>query len=515
MNQTLAGTILKNGSSSSAPRIFRIENHDAALPIWKNLAGKERILVHVDAHHDMWWVQNDINVTIANFVSPAIRDGVLSEIYWVVPDRSWESAENRRHILRHLKKIQKNFPGLAAPVEIRSDRISSTLLGKPLHICAVNTLPQFNQAVLLDLDVDYMLLPRVTYGTGDAHARLPWIWPEELLARLDQRKIETDLVTIAYSVYGGFTPLQWKYLGDELEARLTHSDSKILNGMALLREGAEAAARSEFALAQQKYSEAVEFMPDLAAPLWQLAYSYLDAGQMDRAQSAYVRAVQLDSSYCGTFNNDGLWHFWDKRWEMAEREYRRTLQLDPKDVFAHLGLGWIAMQHCNWALAESEMGLAQEMRPDLLDAHRAMGKIHTEMGRPRDAIASYEKSLKLALTGQESFQECPWISAERPRLNDAHHFEIFLRLGNLYLAQGELDRASQFMHMAAAGGFDGMPLRWQLTGLAIRQHKWKSAAFQIGHLCKQSAVQTKETMTEFWRVVRRPFRRTFELWRVR
>src|SRR5579871_2409265 len=102
MNQTSTGTILKNGTASSAPRIFRIENHDAALPIWKNVAGKERILVHVDAHHDMWWVENDKNITIANFISPAIRDGILSEIYWVVPDRSWETAENRGHILRHL-----------------------------------------------------------------------------------------------------------------------------------------------------------------------------------------------------------------------------------------------------------------------------------------------------------------------------------------------------------------------------------------------------------------------------
>jgi tetratricopeptide (TPR) repeat protein len=200
---------------------------------------------------------------------------------------------------------------------------------------------------------------------------------------------------------------------------------------------------------------------------------------------------------------------------MAEREYRRTLQLDPQDAFAHLGLGWIAMQNSNWALAKSEISLAQEIQPDLLDAHRAMGKIHSEIGHPRDAIASYEKSLKLALTGQESFQECPWISVERPRLNDGHHFEIFLRLGSLYLAQRELDRASQFMHMAAAGGFDGVSLRWQLTWLAIRQHQWKSAAFELANLCKQSAVQTTRAMTKSWHILRRPFRRALELWRVR
>src|SRR5258708_39532710 len=113
--------------------------------------------------------------------------------------------------------------------------------------------------------------------------------------------------------------------------------------MRLMREGAEAAARSEFSVAQLKYSEAMECLPSLAAPLWQLAHSYLGAGRVDEAQEMYRRATQLDSSYSGAFNSDGLWHFWDRRWESADREYRRTLKLDPNDAFAHLGVGWIAL----------------------------------------------------------------------------------------------------------------------------------------------------------------------------
>jgi tetratricopeptide (TPR) repeat protein len=515
MTQTSTGAIQNKKSEHPAQRIFRIENHDSALPIWRDSAGTNRILVHVDAHHDMWWVENEKNVTIANFISPAIRDGILSEIYWVVPDRSWESIENRRQILHHLKRIQKGFPGRSESIEIRHDRISTTLLGKPLHICSIDGLSQFREEVLLDLDVDYMLLSRVTYGTGDPHTALPWIWPEELLSRLNERKVRADIITIAYSVYGGFTPLRWKYLGDELEARLAGADPKILHGMQSMREGAEAAALSEFSVAQLKYSEAMEFLPSLAAPLWQLAHSYLDAGRVDEAQQLYRRAVQLDSSYCGAFNSDGLWHFWDRRWEAAEREYRRTLKLDPNDAFAHLGLGWIAQEHSKWSVSESEIHQAQELRPDLLDAHRAMGKIHVEMGRRRDAIASFEKSLKLALTGQESLKECPWIAAERPRLNDGHHFEIFLKLGKLYLTHDELDRASQYMHMGAAGGFDGVQLRCQLVSLAIRQRRWKSAGIELGQACKQSALQSKRKMSKLWRSVRRPFRRALEMWRVR
>jgi tetratricopeptide (TPR) repeat protein len=515
MTQSSSGVIQNKKSEHPSQRIFRIENHDAALPIWRNSAGTNRILVHVDAHHDMWWVENEKNISIANFISPAMRDGILSEIYWVVPDRSWESVENRRQILHHLEKIQKGFPGRSESIEIRRDRMSTTLLGKPLHICSLNSLPQFREDVLLDLDVDFMLLPRVTYGTGDPHTTLPWVWPEELLARLDERELQSNLVTIAYSVYGGYTPLRWKYLGDELEARLARAASNVLHGMGLMREGAEATARGEFSVAQQKYSDAMECLPNLAAPLWQLAYLYLDAGRLDEAQQMYRRATVLDSSYGGPFHSDGLWHFWDRRWESAEREYRRTLKLDPNDTFAHLGLAWIALEHSDWGEAESEIHRAKEIQADLLDAYRTMGRIHEKMGRRREAIASYEKSMKLALAGQESFHECPGIAAERPRLNDSQHFEVFVRLGGLYLSLGERDRASHNLRMAAAGGWDGVVLRCRMFSVAFRQKRWKTAGLELAQVCKQLAVQTRRKMDKLWRAVRRPFLRTIELWRVR
>jgi tetratricopeptide (TPR) repeat protein len=515
MNQLFLGTAKGKSLDRPLSRIFRVENHDEALPIWRNSGCAERILVHVDAHHDMWWVSPGQSVTIANFISPALRDGLLREIHWVVPDRSWESAENRRHILHHLSRIQRDFPGRSGRIEIRRDRISTTLFGKPLHICSVDGLPKFSEEVLLDLDIDYLIISRVKYGSDDPRPNLPWIWPEDLLARLDSRGVQSDLVTIAYSVSGGYTPLRWKYFGDELEARLSGADPGFLRGMVLMRVGAEAAARGEFSAAEKKYSDAAECLPNLAAPLWHLADLYLDAGRVADCRRMYRRAVELDSSYCTPFNSDALCHFWERRWEAAGCEYRRTLELDPRDAFAHLGLGWIAEQRSQWSVAESEFSRALEIQPDLLDAHRSMGRVLQKLGRYRDAVTGYEKSLKLALAGQESLYRCPGIAAERPRLNDSRHFEVYLRLGELYLALGEHERAGQFLSMAAAGGLDGVVLRCRLASLSFRQQRWKTVALELVRAVKQSAAQTGRSVRRTWRDVSRPLRRAYELWRVR
>jgi hypothetical protein len=119
-------------------------------------------------------------------------------------------------------------------------------------------------------------------------------------------RVQSDLVTIAYPVYGGFTPIRWKYLGDELEARLGGADPEFLRGMVLVRDRAGAAARGEFSAAEQKYSEAAECLPSFAATCWHLAYLNLDAGRVNDSQRMYHRAVELESSYYTPFNNDAL-----------------------------------------------------------------------------------------------------------------------------------------------------------------------------------------------------------------
>jgi tetratricopeptide (TPR) repeat protein len=505
---------IAEGKSPNRPLspIFRIENHDQALSIWRDSGCVERILIHVDAHHDMWWVAPGQVVTIANFISPALHDGLIREVYWVVPDRSWESADNRRHILHHLYKIQGQFPGRPQPVEIRRDRISTKLLSKPLHICAVDGLPKFGEDVLLDLDVDYMVIPRVKYGSDDPRPALPWIWPEELLTRLHARGVQAQLVTIAYSVYGGYTPLRWKYFGDELEARLGGADTGILRGLQLMREGAEAAVRGECSAAELNFLEAAECLPSLAAPSWQLAYLYLAAGRLDEARRMYQNALRLDPSYFTPFNSDALSNYWERRWKAAESECRRTLQLNPEDASAHLVLAWLALQQSQWGTAESEARRAAEIQPDSLDAQRALGEALQKLGRRQEAVAAFEKSLKLALTGQQSLHECPAIAVQGPRLNDWRHFDVYQRIGELYLALGELDRADRYIRMAVAAGLDGVAPRFRLAAHAFRQKRWKAVAWELMQLGKQLVVRTRQNLWWLWRRVRRPFVDAYELW---
>jgi hypothetical protein len=195
-----------------------MENHDQAFYVWRDAGVKQRVLVHIDAHHDMWWIQDQTAISIANFICPALRQDLVREMFWVVPDATFENARTRKPILRHLKKLLKTYPTASRSVIEEEHRITASVLGKTLTVCPLRELPDLRENVLLDIDVDYLVIPRVSYGGADRHSPLPWRWPADLLAQL--RGISSDLVTVVYSVTGGYTPLQWKFLGDELVLRL-------------------------------------------------------------------------------------------------------------------------------------------------------------------------------------------------------------------------------------------------------------------------------------------------------
>ncbi|HYM10631.1 MAG TPA: tetratricopeptide repeat protein, partial [Bryobacterales bacterium] len=297
--------VLREASSAIVPagHVFLAENHDYAYYLWRERGIKDRILVHVDAHHDLWWIPEKGSPSIANFLCQALRENQVRELVWVVPDPTWESRRSRRPLLSHLKELARKYPGGQQPVEVTEDAISTVLLGKPLRICPLATLPKFAEDVLLDIDTDFFVIPRVSFRDWDTHSQLPWCWPEELVTRLGAAGLQAEMATIVYSVEGGYTPLKWKYLGDEMALRLRDArDEETMRGMRLLREAAVAAHHGEPTAAEQLYQQAEQLLPASAAPPFHLAQLYVETGRLDEARSFYRKALAIDPSYRTPYN---------------------------------------------------------------------------------------------------------------------------------------------------------------------------------------------------------------------
>jgi len=293
-------------------------------------------------------------------------------------------------------------------------------------------------------------------------------------------------VTVAYSVEGGYTPLQWKYLGDELVLRLKEPLGTGIYGTAMdcLREGAEAEQRGQNAIAESKYRKAYELLPSSAAGPYRLARLLVSLGRIEESRQVFGEAVERDASYKGAYSSDGFHCLQSAQFAAAEREFRHSLTLDPSDPYARLGLGLLARRQKLWSEAEQHLRAALTLDNCLLDAQRALGDVLAKLGRRREAILAWERALKLGLTGHRSLEGPILTCAPEKGLVDPWHPATQARLARLYSQEGATTKAIAAIRFSIAGGLDSVGMRLQLAYLYWQRGQWDVLAAQMWQAIK-------------------------------
>lgn len=253
--------------------IAHFDNHKDAYIYWRiaherNLIHDNMILVHFDAHHDMdcvigiyyeQWLSTYMlsprevkGITNATFIDAAVNEGLVKEIWWVMPDylywgwhfdqletfvrvgeprqfykyvRFCDCREEGGHIACTLMDIHHVSPPLPTP-----DTYTKT--HARVHFITLDMLPSFEEEVLLDIDTDYFMnkldiarYPAYFYDDGDLR---PWISVEKFMDALMNTGIKSRVVTIAVSpsyTHERYHYLSW-LLAEHLEMYLSEIYSK-------------------------------------------------------------------------------------------------------------------------------------------------------------------------------------------------------------------------------------------------------------------------------------------------
>jgi tetratricopeptide (TPR) repeat protein len=466
-------------------RVFLIESHDEAYYIWRDAGVTERTLVHIDAHHDMWWVRDGQTVAIDNFICPALKQDLLREVFWIVPDAALQGPKNRKSILQHMKRIQREYGG-ASNLLFEDYRITASILGKKLTICTFPFLAPLHDAVLLDIDVDYLVIPRVAYAERDRHSLLPWCWPSDLVDRLRAAGVRSDMVTVACSVEGGYTPLKWKYLGEELVLRMKQplGAGSDLAGMRHMRIAAEAEQEGHAVQAEAEYRQAQKLLPKAAAAPYRLARLLASLGTIEEGRLLYKEAIGLDGSYKGPYSSTGFHCYFSDDLTGAEQEFQALSRLDPTDAYSRLGLGLLACKRGHWKEAERHLTAALALDDRLPDAQRVLGDVLAKLGRTSEAILACEQALKLGLAHHKSLQSPILTYATGQALCGPWHFAMHARLAELYAQQGATQKAIDGFRISIAGGSDSANYRLQLALLYWKQGKRCDTAVQCWRAIK-------------------------------
>ncbi len=331
-------------------KVYLFEDHDWALKIWKKHRVKDLDLVHVDAHIDFGFHQaesvdtvlsqvhsveelkrkleysiafthfeNDFSkqIDIGNYIYPAMRDGIVRDFYWVIPGGRKEFRASKKLLIATLRPIAQREGSKNLITFPAADMIVCRAMGRRICICTLESLPPQEQEVLLDIDTDFLVIDSVknANNTFNVGARKPWIKPTELVGMLKKKIRAPKIITIAYSASGGYTPMKYRHLGDELAFLF---------------------AFRKFKRQYERNRKSAEFFDE-----------FLARGK----KKHYDFAVRLNPVYRAADNNYGPLYLVLKKYRAAQEEFCKIEKVDRKNPAVLTGLGLVALEkkHFNQA----------------------------------------------------------------------------------------------------------------------------------------------------------------------
>lgn len=541
--------------------VFLMENHSSALAAWHLMSCTNATLVHVDAHDDIRFVPEDkveavrsllqkealgevyrksdtcefLSFRIRNadqlfdlgsFIYPSMELGLVSNMFWIVPEPAIQPDQQRRIS----RLLLKNLPGSeVSRTGLPAGGFEVIWRNRSIKVITLESLPQLPENTVLDIDLDFFTFPR---ALTDSHLISQVNRnPPEVFAHLRSRICDPKATTLSASVWGGYLPLLLRFLADaafdyyttgnypDYATQLLASYKSLKTGTAALpphpssdtyvpaylhlqamhslskgeiakarAEISDAAGRShvyrkgmldisEALISLQQYSNALEFAalfdshPD--GPTYNStairAMALLASGSCSDALLLTKRLTDWDiNPYTQLLHGSTLLkmgHEID-----AMKSFRRVLDADPMNASAHYNMGLLYEAHSETNAAINAYTTAASANPSMWQASDNLGHLLLSM----DRLAEAEKALRLAL-----------------RANPLSITAIN-NLGLALARQGRLNSASEIFQRGLQASPDNPVLGINLAETLMRSGKHNEAA----EICRKLIISTHNSADE-------------------
>lgn len=418
-------------------RVSLIEDHDEALGLWRKKGFRGIDLVHVDAHIDFgfhaakpamqvfkeaksvselkkeleqslafsrYQPDFDKQTNIGNYIYPAMREGIVRNFYWVIPGRLKEFRQSLKIIRKIISSLMRHDSYLedarCKTQDGKNGVISTKLFGRKFIICTLEKLPVLKEKVLLDIDTDYLVIDSLVNAgnTSKIGRRKRWIRPDRLVKELLEKIPRPFFTTIAYSVNGGYTPMRYKILGDELAYRLSPESFSRDYGEKFIAsvffERFESTGRKEF------YCKAVKLNPLYRATDNNYGNLYLNIGEINRADQEFLKIFKVDPVNPAALANLGSVAWERKNFKKAKEYFQRGLKVKEKNFET-------AQKQCLFGLANAEFKLKRFNEAERLFnrykkawpleavSYYYLARIYESKKASRRAAACYQDAIRL------------------------------------------------------------------------------------------------------------------------
>jgi tetratricopeptide (TPR) repeat protein len=219
-----------------------VEDHSEFLIDWMQKGYKDMILVHIDEHDDFRyipeykmrqlkslyrekkWAEIDNQrdkahglFSIADFLYPAYKLGIIKKYYWV-PTTDRILSDKIQKNMREFIESWDYSDEIVRPFSTDGHTIAGNIYGLDIEISSIQDLPEIKEPVLLSIDLDYFADVIEETKTEELQVIM------DFFSTLRKKRIKIKDVNIAYSTNGSHTPITDRHLCEEIIYFLEHPE---------------------------------------------------------------------------------------------------------------------------------------------------------------------------------------------------------------------------------------------------------------------------------------------------
>jgi Flp pilus assembly protein TadD len=187
--------------------------------------------------------------------------------------------------------------------------------------------------------------------------------------------------------------------------------------------GAQALAEGDLSVAEARLSIALEYSPRFVEAWVNLGYVELQRGSFEQARRDFVKARSLNANLPAPHHALGVLAELQGDGEVAERSYRRALEVDPGFASARANLARHLYDRGQYENAREQFQRLHEVAPEMVSGWAGEAECLLQLGRDAEAERAVDHA--------------------RARLGDAP--ALLILVGRTRLAQGDYDGAEAIL----------------------------------------------------------------------
>jgi len=172
----------------------------------------------------------------------------------------------------------------------------------------------------------------------------------------------------------------------------------------LVAEGNEYLARGNYAMAVQRFAEALAVSPEEEDLHYNLAIALAKLGRTQEAKQHYLHALQIYPDYADARNNLGNLLMTENKVEEAIEQFKEAIKITPENPAFHNNLGTAFARQRKLPESIVEFGEAVKQRPSYVEARVNLANALLASSRVEECIAQLDEALRLKPDFQPAVQ---------------------------------------------------------------------------------------------------------------